>query len=354
MTTQESLLRRGRAQAGFTLVELLVVIAIIGILVALLLPAVQAARAAARRTQCQNQLKQVGLALMNYESARKRLPPGALHTGRWTRSADDNQFLGSSNQWRATWVTLCLPYFEEATLYAQYNLKNTLYNLPNLQVVQTPILTLRCPDDDNNQINFRDPNASAFAATTSGMAKGNYAACVNRDDYFSGSDHRENEFRSAFNAVLQYGAKLGEIVDGTSKTILLAEILTLPVENDVRGVWGHPAGCGFVGDKNERPASRDRANEALLTPNANALDLLRQDKPTYCGGDLGSQFSEDPRLRCSDPFEDKEANVGARSNHVGGVHVCMGDGSVQFIGDDIDARNWAWMLSIAEGAVPVQ
>src|SRR4051812_46549754 len=93
----------GKAKAGFTLVELLVVIAIIGVLVALLLPAVQAAREAARRTQCSNNLKQLSLALLNYETVHTTFPPAGI---------DTNQM---------SWTVLLLPYFEQQALYDQFN-----------------------------------------------------------------------------------------------------------------------------------------------------------------------------------------------------------------------------------------
>src|SRR6476646_10711529 len=98
--------------SGFTLVELLVVIAIIGVLVAMLLPAIQSAREAARRSQCTNNLKQLGIAIQNYESARKELPPGH----RMTKVGTDIDSLGS-------WVTVILPYLEESALFSQIDPK---------------------------------------------------------------------------------------------------------------------------------------------------------------------------------------------------------------------------------------
>ncbi|HMO85557.1 MAG TPA: DUF1559 domain-containing protein, partial [Lacipirellulaceae bacterium] len=279
---------------GFTLVELLVVIAIIGVLVALLLPAVQAARAAARRSQCANNLRQLGLAVLNYESANRQLPPGALHNDpNWSLAIADAVGKGRNNNWRATWITLTLPYMEQAALHGRYNFKNNLYFPENRLVTAAPIATLRCPEDNNSIVNFTEDGGD--------HAKGNYAACFNRDDYFSLSDHDEDGFRSAFNPVAQYGARLREITDGLTNTVLLSEILTLPSPNDVRGAWCHPAGCGFVGDKDERggnPPNRDRVNQAHYTPNANAFDLDKQDRPAYCDGDFGSGFEDDRQLRC--------------------------------------------------------
>src|ERR687898_633618 len=107
-------MEKPRAMRGFTLVELLVVIAIIGILVALLLPAVQAAREAARRSQCVNNLKQIGIAIHNYHDAHKKLPPGSPLVG----PNDDPQLPGM------TWAGLILPYMEEGAIYDSFNRKS--------------------------------------------------------------------------------------------------------------------------------------------------------------------------------------------------------------------------------------
>jgi prepilin-type N-terminal cleavage/methylation domain-containing protein len=155
---RKSLRCAGRADLrGFTLVELLVVIAIIGILVALLLPAIQAAREAARRSQCQNHLKNIGLALQNHHSATKRFPKGFVSTGS-----------GAIEAW--TWSTFLLPYLEEQTIYDQMrpadeyivpvnanrtgkrNLADMLAaakagNTAELVPLQTPIAVFRCPSD---------------------------------------------------------------------------------------------------------------------------------------------------------------------------------------------------------------
>ncbi|MGL4513020.1 MAG: DUF1559 domain-containing protein [Lacipirellulaceae bacterium] len=348
MATSRFLPRGHSSRAGFTLVELLVVIAIIGILVALLLPAVQAARAAARRTQCQNNLKQVGLALMNYESARKRLPPGALHASKFT-TATRNDFLPSSRNWRGTWVTAVLSYFEEGALASQLDLKQSVFVPLNQRLLSTTIGSIRCPDDAESELRFFDPSDPTGAL--GGFAKGNYAVAYNRDDSFSISDHEKVEYRAAFNAVAQYGAKLGELVDGTSKTILASEILTFPSNVDIRGAWGHPAGSGFVADRNERAAFQDRVfgSPAAMTPNKAPLQVLEFDRPAYCGDDSAGQSGSGNS--CIEALEGQEANIGARSNHSGGVHACFGDGSVQFIAEDVNAFAWAFMISIADGQV---
>lgn len=330
---------------AFTLVELLVVIAIIGVLVALLLPAVQSAREAARRTQCSNNLRQLGLAVLNYETSKGQLPPGALHNDpNWEPlDAQRNSLLGRDRNWRATWLTLTLPYFEQGNLFDQYNFQNNLYAPENVVVTATPIETLRCPSDTNQIVNFTEDGGD--------HAKGNYAACFNRDDAFGVGDHLESEFRAAFNAVHEYGAELREITDGQSNTVILAEILTLPSENDVRGAWGHPAGCVFTGDKlgvEQTRITDPLFNSALYTPNANALDENQQDRPAYCDGDLGTPYEFDTNLRCRDGDDNPRANIGSRSRHPGGIHATLADGSVRFVPDDVDPFVWAYLLAIQD------
>ena len=129
---------RVRRRQGFTLVELLVVIAIIGILVALLLPAVQAARDAARRSQCQNNLKQLGLAVLSFEAANRVFPEGSYHI-RPLAANPENHF--------TNWAILTLPFYEEQALFDAYD--NDLYNShpDNRPVLRTPLTIHKCPAD---------------------------------------------------------------------------------------------------------------------------------------------------------------------------------------------------------------
>src|SRR5579871_5884386 len=122
---------------AFTLIELLVVIAIIGVLVGLLLPAVQKVREAAARMSCENNLKQIGLALHNYESAYQKLPPGYVASGAYVNGTSD-----TAPGW--TWGALILPFMEQQNLYQQYNLSQPVQNCP---AAQTRVTTFICPSD---------------------------------------------------------------------------------------------------------------------------------------------------------------------------------------------------------------
>ena len=116
-------MRRAPIRSGFTLIELLVVIAIIAVLVALLLPAVQQAREAARRTQCKNNLMQVGLALHNYDMAHECLPPGTVDPNRPIRSEPKGYHVG--------WVVQSLPYLDQTPTYQQFDFKGGVYSPGN-------------------------------------------------------------------------------------------------------------------------------------------------------------------------------------------------------------------------------
>src|SRR6476646_2594215 len=143
-------------RTAFTLVELLVVIAIIGVLVALLLPAIQAAREAARRSQCQNNLKQIGLAIQQHADAKKVFPMGR------------NQF----DQWAVSWAFYLLPYMEETTIYNSYKPTARDDDPTNAATMRTPIETLACPSrrraaaDRNFDNNDKPPAADAMGVAT--------------------------------------------------------------------------------------------------------------------------------------------------------------------------------------------
>ena len=143
-----------RRRRGFTLVELLVVIAIIGILVALLLPAVQSAREAARRMQCKNNLKQLGLALLNYETSVGRFPPGEVHGGDWDpgyapsySSANDNHC-----EWDGLigiWNNLIFPYLEQQSAYdkLEFDVRKQWTSTANQEVMKLKFPMFLCPSD---------------------------------------------------------------------------------------------------------------------------------------------------------------------------------------------------------------
>jgi len=299
---------------GFTLVELLVVIAIIGILVALLLPAVQAAREAARRSSCVNNLRQESVAIHNYISARNTLPPG-LHECCW-----------------GTWQVAVLAFLEESALRGSYQNfggvegSNPYYHEePNLTNVSSKRLAVAtCPSDKIS---------SPFPFGPGGMTKHNYAV-----NY--GPTGLENTLYQIPNGgwtqvALLKGVKyegapfesrktirLSKITDGTSQTLLMAEVIQ-GEDVDIRGLtwWGD--GAGF---------------SAYLAPNSSLPDVSVY--ASYC------DHTENDLRPCVQQTHANPEMYGARSRHPGGVNVAMCDCGVRFVSDSIDVDTWRALSTI--------
>jgi prepilin-type N-terminal cleavage/methylation domain-containing protein len=263
--------------SGFTLVELLVVIAIIGILVALLLPAIQAAREAARRTQCANNLKQIGVALHNYHDTLDSFPPGFM------------LYDASGEEW--AWSVFLLPYMEQEGLYnllapEQRRLRDVVADATDRTLVQTVIKDLLCPSDTVAKLSPRGPydvhGPSGFrpAASSYAAVRGFYQR--------SGKDNRKNN--GAFYG--ESGVKIRDILDGTTHTFAVGE-------REARChsvIW-----CGV-----RKPGGGD---------NVSGRVSVKLNHPT------GS------------------CQTGYGSNHPGGAQFVMCDASVHFINEDIEFDN---------------
>lgn len=213
-------------RVAFTLVELLVVIAIIGILIAMLLPAVQAVREAARRTQCRNNLKQIGLAVQNYHSAHLKLPPG------WKSDFD-----GGVPGWG--WNSFVLSYLEQDNLFQQINFTANIEHLQHATARVNPLPLLLCPSSplateptiELPQGNYPDPHPSVGFPFS--VARSQYVASVGSAVYMEEMDN--GEFCPAFVSISPPGSTidgpfyrnsartLDEILDGTSNTIMVGE-----------------------------------------------------------------------------------------------------------------------------------
>jgi len=304
---------------GFTLVELLVVITIIGILISLLLPAVQAAREAARRLQCGNNLKQIGLAMHNFESQNGAFPPGA----KWY-NADGNY----------AWTGLhhyLLPFMEQQSYYDA--LHGPLFDIkvpwfyPDTWPVETTSKKwawMLCPSDgEGRSIADVGGNISLPMSNYLGIFSG---LCQN-DAYGTST-------LAAQRAVFCYnkGVPIGTITDGTSNTVALAEYLhDAPGSYEIRGdIWTFRAGgpCLFV----------------TLGPNSASPDLLYS---AFCLSGSGANAPE-ANLPCT-PSNDSDSYAGSRSKHPGGVNTVFCDGSVHFIPNSIDIAAWRNLGWIADG-----
>ena len=225
---------------AFTLVELLVVISIIGILIGMLLPAVQQVREAARRTQCKNNLRQLSLALHNYESALQRFPPGyAFVSGDDFASTGFPVVAGDANHLGQAWGAFTLPYYEQGNLHKLIDFRLPGFDVVNLTARETEIPIFLCPTDNFSQGNFvvRDETASPverYAAASYCANWGPATATMNLDatpDIGTGPFSRNSETRHA------------DISDGTSSTLALGERTNGPildVDGNPIGVPPHP------------------------------------------------------------------------------------------------------------------
>jgi prepilin-type N-terminal cleavage/methylation domain-containing protein/prepilin-type processing-associated H-X9-DG protein len=309
-------MRRQRGNRGFTLVELLVVIAIIGILVGLLLPAVQAAREAARRMQCSNNLKQLGLSLHNYESANKKFPIGMVDNF----DVEPNPRYADGG-W--SWASAILPYIEQGSLYASLNFNYAPYGTVN--TVSDPagrnnvasaalIASFRCPSDTappTRAINATSPGGSNTVAITS------YVGCIGPFDGARcavANGRMVPDRRNIGLLVVNQSRNFGSISDGTSNVVALGEVAYWPLVNgdgsDRQFILGSVITSGAVNCRN----GGANANGAWLHLRATRKKL----NGPVIGGDKHAAF---------------------HSRHTGGSQFTFGDGSVHFISENIEHTN---------------
>jgi len=310
-------LSRKRGHHGFTLVELLVVIAIIGVLMGLLLPAVQMAREAARRTQCSNNLRNLWLANLNYESARQTLPSGYVRTS------------GGAG-WG--WGARILPYIEQAPLFDQLGVSGVRLDAlfaaapANLTpLMQTPIPTFLCPSDVGADGNFLLPVGGAGRNPFPGdrqPAVSNYkgSAGVLAPQIRigqSGTDAISRDGRGLFFGNSK--VRLAEIIDGTSNTIALGEADT----------WVRRSGA-WLGIRSGNTLSHSSVYYTVSWSGARLNQPHGSPFPNS-----GNSGSPDANPGLNTP---PGANTGFGSLHPAGVNVCFADGAVKFLSDDIDHR----------------
>lgn len=336
---------KSNRRLGFTLVELLVVIAIIGILVGLLLPAVQAAREAARRMQCSNNVKQISLALHNYESANKRFPARQSGTG--------TLFSGGQRMRLGVFATI-LPYIEQAALYDRIQARPAAYPWENHADWNAVIPGYICPSDAHSPATDARGNASP---------NGKCSYAVNGGDNYLSSVVAANERTDANEALAAtkrplpnrgvFGRNdyqsIGAISDGTSNTLMVCERniptairgkgmvmvdagasnLTSYVPLSCRAYWlgsqYSPSAAAFTQDTSPGQRWGDglaffAAFTTILPPNT-SLCLLGNPAWESGGGHLGPGIWT------------------PTSEHTGGVMASLCDGSVRFISDSIDAGN---------------
>jgi prepilin-type N-terminal cleavage/methylation domain-containing protein len=330
--TRTSSMRRPNRQA-FTLVELLVVIAIIGILVALLLPAIQAAREAARRTQCKNNLKQLGLSALNYESSKKELPMGR-------RRGVDGAGVQMS-QWG--FLARMLPYIEGGNIYDVIDFTKPVDDSV-LAITQQPDF-FTCPSDGEDRMTGTDCGQDGYGRTN---YRGNGGSDTGQLSPVSNTIEDREQNNGVF--VANVAIKLKQITDGTSKTAMLSERVLgdgTRQSIDILSDWFR------VGGAKTDPVSKMETDCPLATLSVgnqqfhcSGRNWVRGDYATSrynhvlapnsrsCSHNAGGSS-----LTATQVNEDGGAHT-ASSRHNGGVNLVCADGSTHFISEDIDILVW--------------
>ena len=333
-------------RAGFTLIELLVVIAIIAVLIALLLPAVQAAREAARRAQCLNNLKQIGLAVNNYESSVGALPMTMALVGAGNTVAYDT---GWSAQARI------LPFLEGNTLFNAANIGIFKEDPSNTTVIKLTVAAFICPSEIK-------PTPSTHDYGVSGVT--NYGFCGG--DWFVWGGFNGPMNRQAFGP--NRSRRLAEISDGLSNTLVVSEVkayqgasncrfTTLPSVNDPNNIPS-PLADPFT-------VAPEYDNGGCMTLNQLEFHTEWSDGHVHTGG-FTTAWAPNKAIigRVTYPGLDLDLNgkneeeggptfaaINARSYHPGGVNALFADGSVKFIKSTVNGLTWRALGTVAGGEI---
>ena len=342
---RKQMLQFRHIRSAFTLIELLVVIAIIAVLISLLLPAVQSAREAARRAQCVNNLKQLGLAVHNYESANNALPTGRVWGPRSGRPATDFPTIFAGAQ-GTTWFCLMMPYIEQTALANSFN-----YDLgsegpttpfptgyfANSTVSSTKISSFQCPSDEPRVFRI-NPGYAGGALSGFAMTKGNYAG--NWGNASWGQNLGGNATLQAAYQQSSFGHKnvsIPQFTDGTSNSILIGEVIQ-GSEYDARGMmWSTVmGGCAYT---------------SRFTPNGTKDSFSLKDGFDQMPNAPGLFCVNEAKLPCQPGNSDSDQFAGSRSRHPGGVNMSFADGSVRFVKESVNAVTWNALHSIKGGEV---
>jgi prepilin-type N-terminal cleavage/methylation domain-containing protein/prepilin-type processing-associated H-X9-DG protein len=321
---------RWRSSAGFTLVELLVVIAIIGILVALLLPAVQAARESARRAQCTSNLKNIALALHNYHDSKKEFPAAI----RYPANTNYDPLTDTRLFWN--WAIDILPYIEESTLASSLKIDaaTRLYATSgtdiNIEERGAEIPVMLCPSDIGR--------GNLFQGSGGNWGRGNYG--YNSFEFWPNSGVWKTFFtdplvRELYNFNIGMGGfddgdnrqvlNFNKMTDGSTKTIMLAEMRVGVGPRDRRGVWA----LGMCGSNMHCRHAGYPINDCAGYND----DIYKPDEILADGGSLSALLSDCMGI---DTNVNASGQSTVRSRHTGGANVAMADASVRFLGDFID------------------
>ena len=355
---------------GFTIVELLVAIAVIAVLIALFLPAVMQSRESARRTQCLNNLKQLGLALHNYHDQHGMLPPAAiwngppgepLGNGTLPIGIIDRIAMGlpqdeEPDRLHANWLLMLLPSLGETNLFHAYDFTKPVSDPANATVRTTPVQILNCPSDTFNGMDNLYDRSLLSGVAGNRYARGNYAmnfgtnrGCMRElqpdctDGFFV--DHidleRENQvFWGSGVGGYNKSFTFSDMPAGLSKTVAIDEIRAGVHTLDPRGSWALGLICGSLTARHGLFGDLEDAGG----PNNS---YWHSDDVVGCGeftDELGLDTLRSLNMPCfQEPNFIGNAQATARSEHPGGVHVMMVDGSAHFVSDNINVDIWHYM-----------
>ncbi len=312
--------RRGTRIHGFTLIELLVVIAIIAILIALLLPAVQQAREAARRTQCRNNLKQIGLALHNYHDVHLVFPPGYIAS-----QVGETDPASAETGTGFAWGVMILPQLEQTALFDHFDLNEAATDAHNIEHAQTGLTAFRCPSDpapnlftvSDGSVDYEVPSANYVGV----YGYGDVTMRPGRPDP-AGILYRNSSTR------------LRDVTDGASNTMLAGErmhahrfVPSMP-EVAANSTWYASLPNIF------RPAG-------MTMPDVGPASLVL--------GHVGQTMPSGATMHHPPNTTNMIANFS--SAHTGGMHFLMADGSVHFLSENVDYNTFRWLGQRADGEV---
>lgn len=334
-------------RSGFTLIELLVVIAIIAVLIALLLPAVQQAREAARRSQCKNNLKQLGLAMHNYESVHRMFPPGYIASySRW--QTDSGTLMTGPNGQRTNfaewnWSAMIAPFIELTGVYNTLGVgtrtaAEALSDANAVNLPKTPVPALRCPTDPAvRSMPFRRVLATTNTSTYHNLAPNNYVG-INRGAAGSVFTGLQNGHHGTSNGIFKVNGatRVNDVTDGLSNTFMLGE-----------RAYEYPG---------------TDANGALVMRQTYAGTLFLQGAGSHDGSTTGwGAWQSTASLgSCTDvnppnlkyAANEETFRFGFASNHTGGAHFCLADGSVRFVSENVNGTTYGRLGNMNYGTIP--